>query len=281
MKWIKYKVLQSTIDEKDIFLDKKIGHSEANLVIAQSEAYNGEYTIEEDGETFEEKPLPIELGGTSAKTAEEARVRIGAAPANYGLGTYAVRSLESLDDMKNFGVFTTVGMKNVPAGTSFIIPMFGTFAGAGIRGYQKLINPSIGCFLGRFKQGSISNEWSEWEYENPPMEIAADGNNPIYKTTRRWLGKPVYTTMIKTKWNTTESLELNVEGIVIDYCGRVDDYPLPCAFKGTGVEDTCMLGFYPSSNSGKIIMNMYGGSLDLTYSDTYVQIWYIKNSDET
>lgn len=56
MKWIKYNVYQSTINKgteespsyEDILLGKKVGYSEENLAIAQKEAYNGEYTIEED-----------------------------------------------------------------------------------------------------------------------------------------------------------------------------------------------------------------------------------------
>lgn len=53
MKWIKYKVLQTTTSEGKVFIEKKIGHNETNLAIAESEAYNGQYTIVEDG-----KPEP-------------------------------------------------------------------------------------------------------------------------------------------------------------------------------------------------------------------------------
>lgn len=78
MKWIKYQIAQEN-DEEIILLTKKVGYSEANLAIAGEEAYNGQYTIEEDGASFEEKPLAIEFGGTNAKTPEGARANIGAA----------------------------------------------------------------------------------------------------------------------------------------------------------------------------------------------------------
>lgn len=78
MKWIKYQVVQDTIDGEVILLTKKIEHSEANLAIANTEAYDG-YEIIEDEKSFEEKPLSIELGGTGGKTAEEARRNLGAA----------------------------------------------------------------------------------------------------------------------------------------------------------------------------------------------------------
>lgn len=67
MKWIKYKIFQNVIDNLPVLIDKKVGHSEDNLTIAQKEAYNGEYTIEEDEQTFEKEPLAIEFGGTGQK----------------------------------------------------------------------------------------------------------------------------------------------------------------------------------------------------------------------
>ena len=76
MKWIKYKVLQSEVNNEKVFVDKKIGYSDANLLIAQNEAYNG-YTIEEDSEKFENKPVGIEHGGTGASTKAEALKNLG------------------------------------------------------------------------------------------------------------------------------------------------------------------------------------------------------------
>ena len=74
MQWIKYQIVQSIIDEETILIEKKVGYSEANLAIAQAEAYNGEYTIEEDGITINKKPIAIEFGGTGADNAENALI---------------------------------------------------------------------------------------------------------------------------------------------------------------------------------------------------------------
>ena len=57
MKIISYKFLSCEINHgtneepiiEQVLLDKSIDWSEANEVIAKSEAYNGEYTIEDDG----------------------------------------------------------------------------------------------------------------------------------------------------------------------------------------------------------------------------------------
>ena len=53
MKWIKYQIVQSTVDNENVFATKKVGYSDANLAIAQGEAYNGQYEIIEDS-----KPVP-------------------------------------------------------------------------------------------------------------------------------------------------------------------------------------------------------------------------------
>ena len=62
MKWIKYKFLSAEInhgteenpDIEQILLEKSMGWNEFNEEIAKKEAYNGEYTIEDDG-----KPEPV------------------------------------------------------------------------------------------------------------------------------------------------------------------------------------------------------------------------------
>lgn len=74
MQWIKYKIVCNSTE--GILIDKKIGYSSDNLAIAQAEAYNGEYTIEEDAESFEKEPLAIEFGGTNAKDTANARTNL-------------------------------------------------------------------------------------------------------------------------------------------------------------------------------------------------------------
>lgn len=82
MLWICYKIVCGKSESgEDILLDKKIGYSAENLVVAETEAYNGKYTTEEDSESFDKEPLGIEFGGTGAKTAKDACKNIGAVQA--------------------------------------------------------------------------------------------------------------------------------------------------------------------------------------------------------
>lgn len=79
MKWIEYDYVCNA--DKGINLHKKVEYNEANLAIAEVEAYNGEYTIIEDGVNIKPKPLAIELGGTGSTTVEGAREKLGVAAA--------------------------------------------------------------------------------------------------------------------------------------------------------------------------------------------------------
>lgn len=78
MKWITYKFLSCEInhgteekpDIKQVILDKKIACStdailEANLSLVKAEAYNGEYAIEDDGQS-----VPVEEATPQERIAE-------------------------------------------------------------------------------------------------------------------------------------------------------------------------------------------------------------------
>ena len=58
MKYLKYDLLQSvSVDGTPVLAEKMIEWNEANEEIAKREAYNGEYTIEDDGQPEPEQPM--------------------------------------------------------------------------------------------------------------------------------------------------------------------------------------------------------------------------------
>lgn len=64
MKILKYKILQACDEDGiPVLLDKEMGWNEVNEEVAKAEAYNGEYTIEDDGrdEATEETDVYDEL----------------------------------------------------------------------------------------------------------------------------------------------------------------------------------------------------------------------------
>lgn len=50
MRIIRYNLLHETPGGSGILLPKELPYTEENIAIAEDEAYNGEYTIEDDGQ---------------------------------------------------------------------------------------------------------------------------------------------------------------------------------------------------------------------------------------
>lgn len=136
MKWIKYQIVCNTVNTgteeepnyEDVLIDKKVGYSEANLTIAQNEAYNGEYEIIEDEKSFDKKPIPVEYGGTGANNAKDARTNLEITPDNIGAAKAShTHSYLPLSGGKMTGAVTMKGItltSGVDYGTS--LPSTGT-----------------------------------------------------------------------------------------------------------------------------------------------------------
>lgn len=189
MKWIKYQIVQSTVGEETILVNKKVGYSDENLAIAQKEAYNG-YEIIDDEQSFEKEPLAIELGGTGANTAEQARQKIGAAPDGFGLGRSAVL-IDAGDNLNNYTVGGWYqfqkGVQNAPFDWGIMLIIHGT----------DYLNDTFQYAFSRYPRNNMAirqkfgGAWEEWEWINPPMLPGVE-----YRTTERWEGKPVYTKLV-------------------------------------------------------------------------------------
>lgn len=71
MKWIKYEYICGTnADGSNILAKKRIGYSDANIAIARTESYNGEYTIEDDGKEYPNEaviPADTDMQGNRIK----------------------------------------------------------------------------------------------------------------------------------------------------------------------------------------------------------------------
>jgi hypothetical protein len=71
MKWIKYLFNTPAEDGTDNLFSKALPYSEEALRIAEEEAYNGEYTIEEDGQAEPEVPAEDDLWAELAAAIRE------------------------------------------------------------------------------------------------------------------------------------------------------------------------------------------------------------------
>ena len=112
---------------------------------------------------------------------------IGAAPAEYGLGSWTGHmGFTDADAMLNNGWYYCNNVANTPFshGWMFVIARDSNWVKQEF--YSGLHNTAP--TLVRFKQAGY---WGEWEWENPPMISGVE-----YRTTERWNGKAVYTTMV-------------------------------------------------------------------------------------
>ena len=71
MKWIKYLFNTPAEDGTDNLFPKALPYSEEALRIAEEEAYNGEYSIEDDGTEEPEIPAEDDLWAELAAAIEE------------------------------------------------------------------------------------------------------------------------------------------------------------------------------------------------------------------
>ena len=121
----------------------------------------------------------------------QARGNIDAAPGGFGLGTRTVVSVSDgrdANDLSGCGFFCVD--QNTPTSDWWY-------------GYQ--IEYDVGYKYQRFgrtdnfeivERKQINNVWGDWEYLNPPMNLGVE-----YRTTERYLGKPVYTKVVECSFS--------------------------------------------------------------------------------
>ena len=121
-----------------------------------------------------------------------------------------------------------------------------------------------------------SSAIGEWEYENPPMELGIE-----YRTTERYLGKPVYVKLVDLGEG-TNGKTVNVgtrEMIHVECRATYSSWSLPMPelpFGSTdkSLESTSAQAFYSNANTVTIIK----GSTCPAFTAT-AKVYYIKSTD--
>ena len=134
---------------------------------------------------------------------------------------------------------------------------------------------------GNLEYDSSAVEPDEYEWSNPPMMLDVE-----YRTTERYMGKPVYTKLLdfgtlpsnnKQKW---VSYELTVKTF-IRVEGKADFtcFPRIGSFGGTCGQDRSLaaIGVYVGQDSvpGRIAIGIYSDMVSTDKTAT-VQLWYTK-----
>lgn len=252
------------------------------------------------------KKLPIENGGTGANNVTDARENLDVYSKKQ-INDNCMKSYKNInqqdystiDDIITAGFYKAIGIGDLPFGTCLL--EVSNFAPYGIR--QEARDYFNGERAVRHKNGT-GGDWTEWEYENPPVRWTEKTGSIVYKTTERFNDKPVYTTVIsidnfeKNKTinlsgnepGETEAYKSGIFGKVLRYEGYLygegHEYTktLPYMYPSTENVDYAWLTFKNDENHSayKIKMTMHGDNAPFdsegrfTCNKGWVQIWFIK-----
>lgn len=188
----------------------------------------------------------------------------GVAPAGYGLGDDA-QLVDSANNITKTGFYATdVGTPNTWDWSIFHI---GSRDRAVQYGYS--LNDQTSPLAVRQKVGGV---WGEWEWVNPPVAPGVE-----YRTTERYMGKPVYTKLINIGklTNNAEKSDITITGdgkaapIRIDLLLGGD-----ANTQGTAVGNNLRYMDYIYTAVDQIILKP---NADLSSTYARVQVWYTKS----
>lgn len=116
----------------------------------------------------------------------QARGNIAAAPDGYGLGSEYAKVITNWDDAKENGIYKGPAPSGIGGGTIIGV----TFSNSIVYKVQIIYPDGIpNCSAQR--EMPANGIWTAWEWVNPPMQLGIE-----YRTTERYLGKPVYVKVV-------------------------------------------------------------------------------------
>lgn len=117
------------------------------------------------------------------KQQAQARGNINAAPGGFGLGGGS-KQISSWDDVRDNGWYYGPAPAGIGNGNLWgrVDALSSTYA------VQTIYSDTYVAYVKRFL---IANAWKPWEWINPPMDLGVE-----YRTTERYLGKPVYAKVV-------------------------------------------------------------------------------------
>ena len=186
------------------------------------------------------------------------------APAGFGLGVPAnyVKAEEDVNTIFNSGYYIlTSATKNSPIGEGILHVLARTESEC----VQEFFSPFNNSYCRR-KTIAGSDGWDEVEWENPSMTLGIE-----YRTTERYLGKPVYTKLFDfgaSADGASIAHELN-PSVIVRYSAVAGSIPLPHF-------NTVEPEYQITVSVGATNITMACGE-SRTGLRTCVQVWYIKD----
>lgn len=217
----------------------------------------------------------------------QARGNIAAAPDGFGLGAngypkpYTVITGETIDTLNESGLFWYRDA-NAPiypdGGNSGTVGNLLNIAGsrANTLASRQIFYPylpygAVALGISCMRIQTNDGEWQPWEWVNPPMLLGVE-----YKTTERYLGKPVYTQIINCGSMPDIGSEKSIS-IAAFNVGVVTFISGWCTYYGA-VFDAQILKMVMSANRSDIIVHNLNRAVNAD-AVMYARIKYIKSTD--
>ena len=224
----------------------------------------------------------------TAAQQTQARGNINAAPGGFGYGEYRAFKKWDDNDGSQFEAFVNqmidgtdkvVRLANVVDYPANVVSGNGGFADIQIthdgsvlvlfHGPVNVLEGSIDGVYHASKKRLLNGTWLPWEYENPPLALGVE-----YRTTERYLGKPVYCKLVNfgaLPNATQKTVKHNIPNVssVISVYGSAQDQAIVVGAFGmqvTGIN---------ADNTNVAIWT----SADLSNYNAYVAMKYTKTTD--
>ena len=198
--------------------------------------------------------VPVEGGGTGADNVEEALKNL--------IGTH-ILAIDCSTTLSNGWYYADATTANKPSG--FTNCTFFVLARNASQVYQYFFNQSNGCVMQRYTTNGGSS-WTE-EWTNSPMEDGVE-----YRTTERFLGKPVYVKTIGITAGNQSVIKTphNIANIanVLRVSGTMGDGTTIPYYEGS---NRCTIS---ATTTQVIVDTNYNVSTTAMYG--YATIWYTK-----
>ena len=187
----------------------------------------------------------------------QARENINAAPGGFGLG-WGAKALTSSDDVNDIAASgwyswyeRSVPKNAINLSWVTIMRVDGHLGGVFVQtayGVTDAINYYTQPIVARRMR--YSSAIGEWEYENPPMELGVE-----YRTTERYMGKPVYKKLVTT-------------GVLPSATGAMEYFPFGSDYSAgtyTVFSAECYVSNNPNGDGWQITIPKFSnGSLDIS-----------------
>ena len=166
---------------------------------------------------------------------QQARTNIAAAPSGFGLGEnrtigpmMSVVTADTLDTTYNNGWYFANGV-NIAGFTQAVVRVDSSGRTIFQTAFVALNNYILRRYLVDTVGTAPNNSFSPWEWVNPPMRLGIE-----YRTTERYLGKPVYVKTVQAFLSLTGSDAVNICEVPVDNVdkcvsctGHTDSWSLP------------------------------------------------------